>query len=434
MSKMSYEGTVVANIIETLQQRGLVSQISAPDLAQKCANGPVTVYAGFDPTARSLHIGNLLQIILLAQFQRHGHRPIALVGGATAMIGDPSGKSAERNLLDEATIQNNMANIREQLQQFLDFDCGQNSAMLVNNADWIGKFSFVEFLRDVGKYFRVGEMMGKESVRKRLDSDAGMSFTEFSYQLLQGYDFLHLFREHKCMIQTGGDDQWGNITAGIELTRKLAGQPVYGITSPLITTASGQKLGKTEKGAVYLNPDMTSPYEFYQYWVRVDDRDVIKLLKYFTFLELDEIAELEKQVEQEPEKRAAQQVLAEQMTRLVHGEELLQTALQASRVLFGQEIAGLSDKDLSSIFSDVPSTAMDRQKLDAGLPLIDALCDSALVSSRGEAKKLIKSGGAYVNNVRVDALDTTLTQDSLASETIMVLRSGKKKYHLLKFA
>ncbi|MBN2209926.1 MAG: tyrosine--tRNA ligase [Sedimentisphaerales bacterium] len=420
----------MADIVSTLARRGLISQQSDPDL-QAILAAPTTVYAGFDPTSSSLHVGNLLQIMLLAQFQRHGHRPIALLGGATAMIGDPSGKSAERNLLDEATIAANLAGIRRQLEHYIDFSDGR--AVLVNNADWIGRFSFVEFLRDVGKHFRVGEMLGKESVRRRINSEAGLSFTEFSYQLLQAYDFLHLFREYGCTVQTGGDDQWGNITAGIELTRRLEGKSVYGITSPLLTTAGGAKFGKTEQGAIWLDADRTSPYEFYQYWIRSDDRDVIKLLNYFTFLPDEEITELKRCVEAEPEKRQAQKVLAEHVTRMTHGDEGVRIARQASGVLFGQEITGLSDADLTGIFADVPSTGIPRDRLNGGIELLDVLCESRLCSSRGDAKKLIKAGGAYINNIRIDAIDHKLTPKSLASETICVLRSGKKNYHLLRF-
>jgi tyrosyl-tRNA synthetase len=422
----------VANIMKTLSERGLVSHKSDPQLEEKLAQ-PVTLYAGFDPTAESLHIGNLLQIILMMRFQRHGHRPIAVVGGATAMIGDPSGKSEERNLLDNETIGRNLAGIKKQLERFLDFECEPNAALLVNNADWIGEFSFIDFLRDVGKYFRLGEMLGKESVRQRLQSEAGLSFTEFSYQLLQAYDFLHLSRKYDCFLQIGGDDQWGNITAGIELTRKKDGRTIYGLTSPLITTASGQKFGKTEAGTVWLDAERTSPYEFYQYWIRTDDRDVIRLLNYFTFLPIEQIAELEKDVAEQPEKRCAQQVLAQEVTKMVHGDKQTQLAQNASQVLFGQEVKGLSDRDLKSIFADVPSTSMSRQRLEEGIALIDALCDTGLAGSRGEAKKLIKAGGAYVNNVRVAKIDHQLNASSLASETILVLRSGKKKYHLLKF-
>ncbi|MCP4708708.1 MAG: tyrosine--tRNA ligase [Planctomycetes bacterium] len=419
------------NIIQTLSQRGLISQKSDNNLEEILKN-PASLYIGFDPTAESMHIGNLLQIILLSHFQQHGHRPICVVGGGTAMIGDPSGKSQERNLLDTKTIEKNMVGMKRQLQMFLDFDCGSNSALMVNNADWLEKFTFIEFLRDVGKHFRLGEMLGKESVRKRLTSETGLSFTEFCYQLLQAYDFLHLSREYDCILQAGGDDQWGNIVAGIELSRKLDAKPLYALTSPLIMTATGQKFGKTEAGTVWLDAEKTSPYEFYQYWVRADDRDVIKLLKYFTYLPLDHISELEKLVESEPEKRQAQKVLAAEVTKLVHGQQLTEIALKASRILFGEEIAGLSDADLSSIFADVPSTTITADRLNTGIDLLNALCDTGLCQSRGAAKKLIKSGGAYLNNIRIDNIDHKLTPESLASDTIMVLRTGKKKYHLIK--
>jgi len=422
----------VANVMTTLHQRGFVSHCSDAELAEKLEK-PIVLYAGFDPTAKSLHIGNLLQIMLLSHFQRHGHTPIALVGGATAMIGDPSGKSDERVLLNPETIQENLQGIKRQLQQFLDFDSSANRAILVNNADWIGKFSFIEFLRDVGKHFRVGEMMGKESVRKRLQSDAGMSFTEFSYQLLQGYDFLHLKREKNCTLQVGGDDQWGNITAGIELTRKLDSTTVYGITSPLLTTANGQKFGKTEAGTVWLDQNMTSTYDFYQYWIRVDDRDVVELLKRFTYLPMDQIAELETQVKNAPEKREAQKILAQEVTRLVHGQEGLDKAYNASQMLFGGEIKNISDSELGSIFHDVPSSRISSDKLSSGdFTLLDALCHTKLCSSRGEAKKLIKAGGAYVNNVRINDIGHILTMKSLATKYTLVLRVGKKKYHLLR--
>ena len=423
---------VARNVIDTLTERGFVSQVSDPDLAAKLSR-PATVYAGFDPTAESLHVGHLVQILLLAQFQRHGHRPIALVGGATAMIGDPSGKTQERQLLDQETIQRNQAGIRQQLEQFLDFGGGAHSALLVNNADWIGRFSFIEFLRDVGRHFRVGEMMGKESVRKRVQSGGGMSFTEFSYQLLQAYDFYYLNQQYDCLVQVGGDDQWGNITAGIDLTRRLCGRGVYGLTSPLLATATGQKFGKTEAGAVWLDGQRSSPYEFYQYWIRCDDRDVVRLLKLFTFLEMEEIRDLEKVVQAEPEKRQAQKVLAQTVTRMVHGAEQTAAAQNASQALFGQEVSGLSDRDLRSIFADVPSTALARARLAGGLALVDVLCETGLCGSRGEAKKLIKGGGVYVNNVRVDELDARLTEESLASETMLVLRTGKKTHRLVQF-
>ncbi len=350
------------------------------------------------------------------------------------MIGDPSGKSEERNLLGPEVIERNMVGMKKQLQLFLDFDCGDNSAVMVNNADWLGKFTFIEFLRDVGKHFRLGEMLGKESVRKRLQSEAGLSFTEFCYQLLQAYDFLHLSREYDCILQAGGDDQWGNIVAGIDLTRKLDGRQLYALTSPLITTATGQKFGKTEAGTVWLDAEKTSPYDFYQYWIRTDDRDVVKLLKYFTYLPIEEITELEKLVQVEPEKRQAQKVLAEEVTKLVHGPEQTALAQKAARILFGEKISGLSDGVLSSIFADVPSTAVPADRLAAGIGLIDALCETGLCPSRGAAKKLINSGGVYLNNERVDSIDYKLTTESLASDTILVLRAGKKKYHLVKIS
>jgi tyrosyl-tRNA synthetase len=423
----------MSNIINDLTARGFVSQVTDPKLGEKLSE-PMTLYAGFDPTADSLHIGGLLQIMSLAQFQRQGHTPLALVGGATAMIGDPSGKSEERNLLDEATIAKNLAGIRGQLERLLDFECKTNPAQVVNNADWIGAFSYIEFLRDVGKHFRMGEMLGKESVRKRMDSEAGLSYTEFSYQLLQSYDYLHLCREYDCRLQVGGDDQWGNITAGIALVRKVEGKTVYGLTSPLITKSDGSKFGKTESGNVWLDAEKTSPYEFYQYWVRSEDKDVARLLKYFTFMAMDEIAELERLVETEPENREAQKVLAQEVTKLIHGQAGLDAATVASEVLFGKAISGLSDQDLCGIFSDVPSTDVERGQLNEGIELLEALCLAKLSGSRGEAKRQIKAGGIYVNNNRIDQLDHRLSVESLASESMIVLRSGKKKYHLLKFS
>jgi tyrosyl-tRNA synthetase len=420
------------NIVDTLKERGLLSQLSDPSLGDKFEK-PMVLYAGFDPTADSLHIGHLLQIMVLSQFQQHGHKPIALVGGATAMIGDPSGKSEERVLLNTETIEKNVNGIRGQLAQILDFEKEDNPAQLVNNSDWMNKFSYIDFLRDVGKNFRIGEMMGKESVRKRLNSDAGMSFTEFSYQLLQSYDFHHLHKSHNCILQIGGDDQWGNITAGIDLNRKMGGTQVYGLTTPLVTKADGQKFGKTEGGAVWLNSDKTTPYEFFQYFLNVDDRDVIQLLKYFTFMHISDIDALEKLVETEPERRQAQKVLANKVTKLVHGQYALEMVQTATKVLFGESISGLSDEDLSGIFSEVPSTQFDRTVLEEGFPLMDALVKSKLCQSRGDAKRALKQGSIYLNNNRISQIDYILTEASLCSESITVLRSGKKKYHLLRF-
>jgi tyrosyl-tRNA synthetase len=419
------------DIIGILEKRGFMGQMTDPGIKEFCMKGPVTFYIGFDPTAESLHIGSLKQIMMMAQFQRLGHRPIALAGGGTGMIGDPSGKSKERVLLSREEIERNLAGIKSQLAQFLDFDCGDNSAVIVNNADWLEKFTFIDFLRDVGKHFRVGEMLGKESVRARLDSEEGMSFTEFCYQLLQAYDFLHLFDHYNCVLQMGGSDQWGNITAGIDLIRKLRSKTAYGVTTPLVVTASGQKFGKTEAGTVWLAAERTSPYEFYQYWVRADDRDVIEWLKIFTFLELEEIEGLERSFNENPEEREAQKRLAFEVTSLVHGQEAANSAVRASRILFGEEIKDLTDRDLASIFADVPGAEIPRARLEHGVHLIDLMAESGLAKSKSEARRMIAQGGAYLNNLRVESDDRVVTLSDLASETMLVLRSGKKKYLLV---
>ncbi len=420
------------DVIKTLDERGFLGQVTDTGLREVLNRGGAAFYIGFDPTASSLHIGSLKQIMIMAQFQRHGHQPIALVGGGTGMIGDPSGKTRERLLLSREDIARNLEGIKGQLARFLDFDCGANSALLVNNADWLAGFTFIDFLRDVGKHFRVGEMLGKESVRARLASDEGMSFTEFCYMLLQAYDFLHLFDHYNCVLQMGGSDQWGNITAGIELIRKLRGKPAYGLTTPLVVTASGQKFGKTEAGTVWLAADRTSPYEFYQYWVRADDRDVIDWLKIFTFLELEEIAALDAALQDKPEGRAPHQRLAHEVTALVHGKDAADKAVRASRVLFGEEIRDLADADLASIFADVPGAEVKRSEIAAGMTLVDLMASTGLAKSKSEARRAIVQGGAYVNNVRMDSVEKKITLSDLASETMLVLRSGKKTYLLVK--
>jgi len=423
----------MTDAIATLEERGFVGQLTDPKIRELCKERMVVFYVGFDPTAPSLHIGSLKQIMMMAHMQRLGHKPIALVGGGTGMIGDPSGKTQERQLLSREDIQTNLEGIRAQLEKFLDFSSQKdNTAIMVNNADWLGKFSFIDFLRDVGKHFRVGEMLGKESVRLRLASDEGMSFTEFCYSLLQAYDFLHLSDEYECIMQMGGADQWGNITAGIDLVRRLRGKTVYGLTSPLVVTASGQKFGKTEAGTVWLAADRTSPYQLYQYMVRSDDRDVIEWLKIFTFLEMDEIRELEEAVKQRPEKREAQHRLAYEVTKLVHGEDRADKAVKASKVLFGEEITGLSDSDLAAIFAHVPGSEVARSRLKQGVPLIELMAETGLVKSKRDARRLVQGGGAYVNNVRVDAEDRRVTEADLASESMLVLRIGKKNYLLVK--
>lgn len=421
------------NVFDVLQERGFIEQVSDEGLREILGREQVTCYIGFDPSASSLHVGSLLPIMGLAHWQRNGHRPIALVGGGTGMIGDPSGKSQERNLLSPEEIEANSQGIRKQLERFLDFDDGDTGARMLNNAEWLAPYMFLDFLRDVGKYFTVNYMLAKESVKGRMDREEGISFTEFSYMLLQAYDFMHLYDTQGCTCQMGGSDQWGNITAGMDLIRRLRSETVYGIVFPLITTATGQKLGKTEEGAVWLDPERTSPYQFYQYWMQTDDRDVIRYLGYFTFLPMEEVRGLEETARANPDAREAQRVLAYEVTRLVHGRDAAESAVRASRVLFGEEISGLSDRDLTDIFSDVPSTTMARTALDAGIPVLDLVTQAGVMKSKSEARRLVNGGGLYVNNRRVDSIDRTVTRDDLASQHIMVLRSGKKRYHLLKF-
>ena len=418
---------------EILLERGVVEQVSDEDALRKSLQTEtVTLYAGFDPTADSLHLGHLFPLLCLARFQRLGHIPIALVGGATGLIGDPSGKSQERQLLSEEIIAANTEAIRKQMERFLDFD-GANAAVMVDNADWTRDVSYLAWLRDVGKYFSVNYMLNKESVRRRIeDRTQGISYTEFSYMLIQANDFLALYDRHGCTLQVGGNDQWGNITAGIDLIQKRRQVQAYGITFPLLTTASGEKFGKSEGNAVWLDPEKTSPYNLYQFWIRTDDRDVVRYLKYFTFLPVEDIEEIGKSVDEAPEKREAQRVLAEESTRMIHGEEGLANARRASEVLFGGEIADFSDRELSDIFNDVPSSDIECGELEAGIGVLAMFTKAGLTRSNGQAMQLVKQGGAYINNRRVDDSRLVLTPEHLASESMMVLRSGKKKYHLVK--
>lgn len=422
------------NILKELQWRGLANHVSDPELEKILGQEKLTVYAGFDPSSSSLQIGNLVGILALMRFQQAGHRPIALIGGATGMIGDPSGKDAERNLLGPEAVKANVASIRRQLEHFLGSSDADNGVIIVDNADWLGRFSLIEFLRDVGKNFRLGYMLGKESVRRRIgDSDQGMSYTEFSYMLLQAYDFAHLFNAHGSTLQIGGSDQWGNITAGIDLTRRLHGQRVFGLTWPMVTMAGGAKFGKSEAGAIWLDAEKTSPYDFYQFWIRTDDRDVINYLKYFTMLGQDQIEELTEQTAQAAQKRQAQRTLAEELTRMVHGQEALEQVVQASEKLFGPALKGLSDEKLSEAFGAAPRTAIMRSDLEQGIELIDILVRTELAQSRGAARRLIKQGGVYVNNEVEKSLQRRLGAGDLASEHFIVLRTGKKNYHLLHF-
>jgi tyrosyl-tRNA synthetase len=423
------------NLLDELRWRGLIHQCTdETGLAKLLESGPQTVYIGFDPTASSLHVGSLMQLMMLRRFQRAGHRPIALVGGATGMIGDPSGKSEERNLLTTEQLNENVDGIAAQMRRFLDFD-DRDGAVLLNNFEWMRGYSYLEFLRDVGKSFPVGVMLGKDSVRSRLESEAGLSYTEFSYMLLQAYDFVHLCRERGCLIQAGGSDQWGNITAGIDLGRRMLSKQMFGITAPLLTTSDGRKMGKTEGGSVWLDANRTSPYQFYQYWKRVEDGDVMRCIAYLTEIERDEYDSLAESTQSDPGRRTAQNRLAEWMTQLVHGDEGLEAAERASKILFGGEIGTQTDASLGEIFADVPSRDVPRSKLDGeGYWIVEALQDAGLVSSGSEARRAIKDGGAYVNNIRVTDMNYRLSATDLASETVMVLRKGKKNYALLRFS
>jgi tyrosyl-tRNA synthetase len=419
----------MANVIQTLGERGFIERLTDPALEAVCQEKRVTVYCGFDPTADSLHCGNLLGILALSHFQRAGHKVIAVVGGATGLIGDPGGRKDERKLLSVEDVQRNVEGIRGVLSKFLSFE-GANAAKILNNFDWMGPVTFLDFIRDVGKHVRITEMLARDSVKGRLDSGAGMSFTEFSYQLLQAYDFYYLHTHQGCDVQIGGSDQWGNITAGTDLIRRLGGDQTYGLVWPLLTNASGQKFGKSEGGAIWLTADRTSPYQFYQYWVRTEDADAGRFLKLLTFLPLDEIADLERSIEKEPEKREAQKRLAWEMTALVHGEKGAQAAVKASEALFGGELDGLGADIILDIFSEVPSFSIEPGRFDQGYPMVDALAESGLASSKGEARRLIQGGGVYVNNHRVESADSPLTKENLLDGGLLVLRVGKKKYCL----
>jgi tyrosyl-tRNA synthetase len=424
------------DLFAELRWRGLINQTTDDEqLPAWLMERPRTVYAGFDPTADSLHVGHLMALMILRRFQKAGHRPIALVGGATGMIGDPSGKSEERKLLSLEVLQANVAAIQRQFQRFLDFDRGPRAALLVNNYDWMGRFGYLEFLRDVGKHFPVNVMLAKDSVKSRLErSDSGLSYTEFSYMLLQAYDFVHLHQHYGCEIQVGGSDQWGNITAGSDLARRLHGAQLYGMTCPLLTKSDGTKMGKTESGALWLAAERTSPYRFYQYWINLADADVGGCLRFFTDLEQEEILALEARHAAEPGRREAQRRLGTELTRLVHGEEGLAIAQRATEVFFGAEIHELSDAQLSEVFADVPSKELPRERLAGdGLALIDALVEAGLAKSKGEARRTISQGGAYVNNRRIDRVEARLGPDDRASQSVMVLRCGKKNYALLRF-
>ncbi|MEM9554358.1 MAG: tyrosine--tRNA ligase [Acidobacteriota bacterium] len=419
------------SLLDELQWRGLVYDASE-GLREHLEAGPVTLYIGFDPTADSLHVGSLLQLMQLARLQRAGHRPIGLVGGGTGMIGDPSGKSLERQLLTREQVQKNIQGLRAQVARFLDFDAESNPALLLDNAEWLEPVSILEFLRDVGKHFTVNYMVAKESVKRRMESDEGISYTEFSYLLLQAYDFLVLRDRYGCSLQMGASDQWGNITAGTELIRKLRRTKAYGLVSPLVTTSSGVKFGKTEAGAVWLDPRRTSPYRFYQFWLNTSDDDVVRYLKFFTWLGREEIDELAARHAEAPQQRQAQRRLAAEVTAMVHGDEALERAQVSSEVLFGGGALGeLAADELLEIFDAVPSSELAHARIDEGLTAIDLFADAGLAKSKGEARRLVRDGGAYVNNERVAGEQEAIGVDRFIDGRVLVLRKGRKKYHLV---
>lgn len=420
------------NVMQVLREREMLADCSNEEFEKHALENATTVYAGFDPTANSLHIGNLVVVMGLKRFQMAGHRPIAVVGGGTGLIGDPSGKREDRKMMTREMVRDNVRAMRLQLERFLDFS-GPTAAIMEDNADWLVPISFIDFLRDTGRHFRLGDMLGKDSVRSRLESEAGLSFTEFCYMLLQAHDFRHLFEQHRCTVQCGGSDQWGNITAGIELIRRTIGAQAYGVTFPLLTTASGQKFGKSEAGAVYLDPARTSPYEFFQYWIRTDDRDAERFLKIFTLLSLEEIAGVMAQHRSAPEKRLAQRRLAMEVTTTVHGADEARKASEASAALFAEKLSDLSDEKLRELFPQVPSVAMSRADLERGIPVAELLVKANLAASKGEARRLIDGGGAYLNNVKIESPAMVVTREHLASESSMVLRAGKKSYAIARF-
>ena len=419
---------MTADLFQELKERGLVYQTTDKDSLVKHLNEEsVKLYVGFDPTADSLHIGHLLPILMLRRFQQHGHVPIALVGGGTGMIGDPSFKDQERQLNTLETVQNWSQSIKNQLSRFIDFDNEENPAIIANNYEWLGKLSMIDFLRDVGKNFTINYMMSKESVKRRIET--GISYTEFAYQLLQAYDFLKLYDNYGCLLQLGGSDQWGNITSGIELMRRERDVQGFALTMPLITKADGTKFGKSEGNAVWLDAEKTTPYEFYQFWINTDDRDVIKFLKYFTFLSLDEIAEIEKEFTAAPETRVAQKALAKEMTTLVHGKEAYEQAVHISQALFSGNIKELSVSEIKQGFKGVPSYTVPQ---DADLKLLEVLVASGLVQSKRQAREDLQNGAIYINGDRVQDLEYQLSDEDKIGD-IVVLRRGKKKYFLLQF-
>ena len=416
--------------MEELQWRGLIADCTDTEELTKKMSAPITLYCGFDPTADSLHVGNLVPLLVLRRFQLLGHHPIAVAGGATGSIGDPSGKSQERQLLTKEVLDHNSASVKTQLARLLDFDTQQNPARLVDNASWTEGLSYLEFLRDIGKHFSVNQMVAKESVRARMeDRETGISYTEFSYMLLQAFDFMVLCRDANCELQIGGSDQWGNITAGIELTRKKLGRQVFGLTLPLITNADGSKFGKTVAGAIWLDPRRTSVYKFYQFWINTDDRDVIPYLKYFTFLAPDEVESLARQHAENPGARAAHKALAKSVTDLLHGAGATTEAIHASEILFGGNLEGITESTFHEIIGEVPTRELEKAKLDgAGISLVELLIHAGLSPSKGQARKDIEGGGVNLNNAREASAARMVTANDLLFGKHILLRKGKKNF------
>lgn len=427
------------NFVEELTWRGMIHDIM-PGTEEQLQKEMTSAYVGIDPTADSLHIGHLVSVMMLKHFQRSGHKPIALVGGATGMIGDPSMKSAERNLLDEKTLRHNQDCIKAQLARFLDFESdAANAAEMVNNYDWMKEFSFLDFIRDIGKHITVNYMMAKDSVKKRLgeESKMGLSFTEFSYQLVQGTDFLHLYREKNCKLQMGGSDQWGNITTGTELIRRKESGEAFALTCPLITKADGGKFGKTESGNVWLDAARTTPYSFYQFWLNVSDADAEKYIKIFTLLTRDEVAALVKEQEEAPHLRALQKRLAREVTCMVHGEEEYDKAVEASQILFGkattESLAKLDKATFLSVFEGVPTFEIERSKLEAGVPVVELLAaETAAFPSKGELRRTIKGNGLSLNKAKVSDQDYVVGVKDLINESYILVQKGKKSYYIIE--
>jgi len=426
------------NFVEELRWRGMIHDIM-PGTEEHLNKGMTSAYVGIDPTADSLHIGHLVGVMMLRHFQRAGHRPIALIGGATGMIGDPSMKSAERVLLDETTLRHNQDCIKQQLAKFLDFDSdAPNAAKLVNNYDWMKDYSFLGFIRDIGKHITVNYMMAKDSVKKRLsaESSTGLSFTEFSYQLLQGYDYLYLYRNEGCRLQMGGSDQWGNITTGTELIRRKDGGEAFALTCPLITKADGGKFGKTESGNIWLDPARTSPYAFYQFWLNVSDADAEKYIKIFTGLNQDEIAELASRQAEAPHLRPLQKRLAEEITVMVHSREAYDAAVEASEILFGksttEQLRKLDEATLLDVFAGVPQYHVERSRIATGISLVDLLADATdIFPSKGELRKTVKAGGVSLNKEKAVDAEQTVGEDDLLSDRYLLAQKGKKSYYLI---